>query len=169
MSVPFIGEIRMGGWNFAPVDWAFCNGQLLSIAEFPALYNLIGTTYGGDGQNNFALPNLQGRVPVHRQTGAFPMGMLGGEEQVTLDGSQIPAHSHSFSASTATATQKTPVGNVPAAGSNKIYIAESPTAQLNAQMISASGSGGGQSHDNMQPYQAVNFIISLAGVYPSPS
>jgi microcystin-dependent protein len=169
VSQPFVGEIRMGGWNFAPVGWALCQGQLLSITKYPDLYQLIGTTYGGDGISTFALPNLQGRVPMHRQADGFPIGQMAGEEQVTLNVSQVPAHSHSFNASTAAATQKTPVKYVPAAGSVDVYFPAPPTIQLNSQTISATGSGGGQPHGNMQPFQVINFIISLSGIFPTQS
>ena len=170
MSQPFVGEIRMGGWNFAPSGWALCQGQLLSTVEYATLFALIGTTYGGDGETTFALPNLQGRVPIHRQGGTFPIGMQGGEEQVTLTVNQTPAHSHSLSASTATATKSDPSGNVPAVvvGGNA-YAQGSPAVQLNARTISASGSGGSQPHNNMQPFQVINFIISLSGIFPAQS
>jgi microcystin-dependent protein len=168
MAEPYVGEIRMGGWNFAPAGWALCQGQLLPISEYPTLFNLIGTTYGGDGATTFALPNLQGRVPLHQGTG-FVLGQQAGEEQVTLNGNQIPAHVHSFSASTATATSGNPTGNVPASlVSGSAYFQESPTAQMSAQSLST-GTGGGQPHDNMQPFQVINFIISLYGIYPTRS
>jgi microcystin-dependent protein len=111
---PYIGEIRMFGGNFAPLSWAFCNGQTLPISEFAALFNLIGTTYGGDGQTTFALPNLQGRLPVHQGNG-FAMGQVGGSETVTLTTAQLPAHPHSFQANPGTGSQKSPANNVPAA------------------------------------------------------
>jgi microcystin-dependent protein len=154
--------------NFAPAGWMFCNGQLLPISEYEVLFMLIGTTYGGDGTETFALPNLQGRVPIH-QTSGFVLGQLGGTEQVTLTSSQIPMHSHSFQGENNPGAQRNPVGNAPAiivAGS--AYIQQPPTAALAPESIQA-GTGGSQPHDNMQPYQCVSFIISLFGVFPSQS
>ena len=110
---PYIGEVRMFGGNFAPLGWAFCNGQTLPISQYDALFTLIGTTYGGDGQTTFALPNLQGRLPVHQGNG-FAMGQVGGSETVTLTTAQLPAHPHSFQANAGTGAQKTPANNVPA-------------------------------------------------------
>lgn len=169
MASPYVGEIRLVGWNFAAVGWALCQGQLMAISENPVLYQLIGTTYGGDGINTFALPNLQCRVPMHRQSGGFQIGQQGGEESVTLTSNTIPSHSHSFNASTANATATTPAGNTPAtvaSGGGNIYFQETPTAQLNSQSIGM-GNGLNLPHENMQPYQAVNFIISLYGQFPS--
>jgi len=168
MANPYVGEIRMFGGNFAPAGWAFCNGQLLSIAENEVLFNLIGTTYGGDGQSTFALPNLQGRIPLHQGQG-FVLGQSGGTETVTLTAQQAGLHSHSFLASTSTGAQRNPAGNTAAtivAGS--AYSQQPATAQLAPQSISQVP-GGGQPHDNMQPYQCVSFIISLYGIYPTPT
>jgi microcystin-dependent protein len=165
---PYVGEIRMGGWNFAPVGWAMCNGQLIPIDQNAALFQLIGTTYGGDGQTNFALPNLQGRLPVHVGPG-FALGQPGGSETVTLNSNQVPSHSHSFMCSTSNGTQHDPAGQVPAtlpAGSG--YIQGTATTALASGSIQPGG-GGGQPHDNMQPYLCVTFIISLFGVFPSQS
>ena len=158
----------MGGWNFAPVGWAMCNGALISISQNEVLFNLIGTTYGGDGQDTFALPDLRGRVPVHAGPGVA-FGQPGGSETVTLTSNQVPAHSHSFLCSTSNGTQTAPVGYVPAtlpAGS--AYIQATPTAAMAPGSIQTGG-GGNQPHDNMQPYLCVQFIISLFGVYPSQS
>lgn len=168
MSNPYVGEIRMFAGNFAPVGWMFCNGQLLPISEYDVLFNLIGTTYGGDGMSTFALPDLQGRLAVH-QTSGFVLGQSGGTESVTLTSSQIPMHSHSFLCENNPGAQRNPVGNAPAiivAGS--AYNQDPPSTALVPQSIQAAP-GGNQPHDNMQPYQCVSFIISMFGVYPSQS
>ncbi len=168
MGTPYVGEIRMFGGNFAPAGWAFCNGALMPISENETLFQLIGTTYGGDGQSTFALPDLQGRIPLHQGNG-FVMGQSGGVEQVTLTVSQIPSHNHSFLASTSLAGLSPNPGNNVAAGSTTIdaYINDSPDQQLTPQSISPVG--GSQPHDNMMPFLAISFIISLFGVYPSPN
>lgn len=165
MSTPYIGEIRMFGGNFAPVGWAFCNGALLPISGNEALFNLIGTTYGGDGQSTFALPDLRGRIPMH-QTSGFTLGQSSGTETVTLTTAQIPAHSHTMVASSAAATQTTPAGNLLAQTSNgQLYLADAPNVGLNPQMLGITGSN--QPHDNMGPYLCVNFIIALEGIFPT--
>jgi len=163
MSQPYVGEIRMVGFNFPVNGWAFCNGQLLSIAENDVLFNLIGTTYGGDGQTTFGLPDLQGRVPVHQGPG-FVIGQKAGIETVTLTQAQM-AHTHTMMASTDTPAQSAPLGNVTGAALAKIYRNGSPTVTLNPQSVSPAG--GSQPHENMQPFLAINFIISLFGVFPS--
>jgi microcystin-dependent protein len=168
VSNPYVGEIRMFAGNFAPAGWMFCNGQLLPISDYEVLFNLIGTTYGGDGMSTFALPDLQGRLPVH-QTSGFTLGQSGGAESVTLTSAQTPMHSHSFLCTSDPGAQRNPVGNTPAtivAGS--AYNQDPPSAALAPQSIQAS-SGGNQPHDNMQPYQCVSFIISMFGIYPSQS
>ena len=166
MADPYVGEIRMFGGNFAPSGWAFCSGQLLSIAENDVLFNLIGTTYGGDGQETFALPDLRGRLPMHQGNGNS-LGQQGGVEQVTLITTQIPAHTHQFSIAN-TATQTSPSGQMLAKpGGNEDFISTTPNAALAPQAISQAG--GNQPHDNMQPFLCVNFIISLFGNYPSQS
>jgi microcystin-dependent protein len=163
MSSPYIGEIRMFGGNFAPNGWAMCQGQLLPISEYDALFNLIGTTYGGDGQETFALPNLQGRAPMHVGNGHV-IGELGGVETVTLTAQQMPAHSHPQAASLDAGQGQNGTNSVPAVSVANVYhtpaanAALAPTAVLTA--------GGSQPHDNMQPYLVVNFIIALFGVYP---
>ncbi len=171
MSNPYIGEIRMFAGNFAPVGWAFCQGQLMPISENETLFNLIGTTYGGDGQSTFALPNLASRVPMHMGTGpngqAFVIGQMAGEEQVTLTTSQIPAHSHVPQANSANGTKSSPQNNVWANSANLPYSSAAPSTSLAPQAIGSAG--GSQPHDNMIPFLAVNFIISLFGVYPSPT
>ena len=167
MAQPFIGEIRRFAGNFAPLYWAFCNGALIPISENDALFNLIGTTYGGDGQNTFALPNLQSRVPVHVGPG-FALGQAAGAESVTLTVSQIPAHSHLLQASDADGDASGPANNVPAAATAfDPYESATPTVDMSVDMLGSAGSS--QPHDNMLPYLVVNFIISLFGVFPSQS
>jgi len=171
MSTPYIGEIRMVGFSFAPVDWAFCNGALMSISANSTLFNLIGTTYGGDGVNTFALPNLQSRVPIHMGTSRagipYVIGQMAGEEQVTLTTSQIPAHNHTAQADSNSGTQTSPSNNVWAASSALPYSATAPTVAMAVPAVQ--NTGGNQPHDNMLPYLAINFIIALYGIYPSQS
>ena len=165
MGQPYVGEIRMFAGNFAPAGWMFCEGQLLPISENETLFNLIGTTYGGDGQSTFALPDLRGRVPLHFGNG-FTLAEAGGVETVTLTVSQIPAHNHALLATTTSATQQNVSGNVLAEASLfNPYINASPLAPMAPQ--AAGSSGGGQPHNNFQPYLCVDFIISLFGIFPS--
>jgi microcystin-dependent protein len=167
MSQPYVGEIRMFAGNFAPAGWMFCEGQLLSIADNEALFNLIGTTYGGDGQSTFALPDLRGRLPIH-QGNNFTPGQNGGVEQVTLNVNLIPAHAHPFLASTNQASSSSPVNQVPAstqAATVTPYGTDAPQVQLNSSSVGLVG--GSQPHSNFQPYLCVDFIISLFGVFPS--
>jgi microcystin-dependent protein len=167
MAQPYVGEIRMFGGNFAPAGWMFCEGQLLPISENETLFNLIGTTYGGDGQSTFALPDLRGRVPIHFGNG-FILAETGGVETVTLTVAQIPAHSHPFLGSLAAGSQPAPVGNVPATSNTvSIYAATDPANNMYLQMVQITG--GSQPHDNMQPYLCIDFIISLFGIFPSQS
>lgn len=167
MSQPFIGEIRMFAGNFAPVGWSFCNGAIIPIDQNDALFNLIGTTYGGDGQTTFALPNLQSRVPIHVGPG-FALGQSGGAESVTLTVSQIPAHSHVPLCNTAAGSSTTPAQNFWAAATGATnYDNGAPSTALDPATISSSG--GSQPHDNMIPFLVVNFILSLFGVFPSQS
>ncbi len=166
MGTPYIGEIRMFAGNFAPVGWALCQGQLLPISGNDALFNLIGTTYGGDGQETFALPNLQGRFPMHVGNGHV-LGEIAGTETVTLTTAQIPAHSHVPQANSGSGSQSTPSGNVWANSTNLPYSASAPSAAMAPQAVQSSG--GNQPHDNMVPYLVINFIISLFGIYPSPT
>lgn len=168
----YIGEIRMFAGNFAPAGWALCNGALLPISEYDTLFNLIGTTYGGDGQETFALPDLRGRTPLHQGTGAgaggilYVMGEKGGVEQVTLSVQQLPAHSHAFVASSAAGTSAQAAGQVLGALSAvSLFRPGAPAVPLHPQSLDAAG--GSQPHDNMQPYLCVNYIISLFGIYPS--
>jgi microcystin-dependent protein len=170
--MPYVGEIRMFAGNFAPVGWALCQGQTLAISENDVLFNLIGTTYGGDGQNTFNLPDLRGRLPVHQgvspQGSTFMIGQAGGAEQVTLTTAQIPSHGHPLQAAHVTGDQITPSGNLPANSFNVTpYINDVPSGSMNAGAITSIG--GSQPHDNMQPFLCINFIISLFGVFPSPS
>lgn len=166
MSSPFIGEIRMFAGNFAPVGWALCQGQLIPISENDALFNLIGTTYGGDGQSTFALPNLQSRVPVHVGPG-FALGQAGGEETVTLTTSQIPAHSHVPQANSNSGTQPSPAAGLWASSSPSLNQYSTSPPSVNADPGALGSAGGSQSHDNMIPFVGINFIISLFGIFPS--
>jgi microcystin-dependent protein len=168
MSGPFVGEIRMFAGNFAPVGWAFCEGQLIPISENDTLFNLIGTTYGGDGQETFALPDLSGRLPMHQGSSqgiTHIIGEAGGVESVTLTTSQIPQHNHSLLATTDPGSSTNPDGKVPANSQGaQMYIEDVATAALPSQI---SPVGGSQPHDNLQPYLAIRFIISLFGVFPT--
>lgn len=169
MAQPYVGEIRMFAGNFAPAGWMFCAGQLLPISENETLFNLIGTTYGGDGQSTFALPDLRGRLPLHFGNSTI-LATTGGVEQVTLTGNQIPGHSHVLLATSDTATEASPTGRIPAATASATiapYGTDAPQSTLAAASVSATG--GSQPHDNMQPYLCVNFIISLFGIFPSPT
>ena len=156
--------------NFAPAGWMFCSGQLLPISENDALFTLIGTTYGGDGQETFALPNLQSRVPMHAGTNAgqtFTLAEAAGVEEVTLTIQQIPVHTHPLLGSTTISNTQTPGGNVAAAGSGQIYTSDELPVQMSSQSISPVG--GSQPHENLQPYLCINFIISLFGIFPQPN
>jgi microcystin-dependent protein len=164
VSSPFIGEIRMFGGNFAPAGWAFCNGALIPISENDALFNLIGTTYGGDGQTTFALPDLQSRVPIHVGPG-FALGQTGGAESVTLTTSQIPAHSHVPTCNGTQGADKLPTNDVWAFAPNNPYTDGAPAAGMSPAAIGSSG--GSQPHDNMIPFLVINFILSLFGIFPS--
>lgn len=169
MSTPFIGEIRMFAGTFAPVGWELCQGQLLPISEYEALYVLIGTTYGGDGQTTFALPDLRGRAPVHQGQGPglsnrVP-GQAFGTETVTLTLQQMPAHAHPLPAATGLATSTSPVGAVPAAVAEDAAYSASRDVVMQADAVSPAG--GSQPHANLQPSLAVHFIISLFGIFPS--
>ena len=153
--------------SFAPAGWMFCDGQLIPISENDALFTLIGTTYGGDGQETFALPNLQSRVPMHQGTNAgqtFQLGEAAGVESVTLTIQQIPTHTHALLASGAGATTQTPGGNVGAVAAAQVYSSASSPVGMSTQSISPIG--GSQPHENLQPYLCISFIISLFGVFP---
>jgi len=167
MAQPYVGEIRMFAGNFAPAGWMFCEGQLLPISEYETLFNLIGTTYGGDGQSTFALPDLRGRVPVHFGNG-YTLAETGGVETVTLTASQIPAHSHAFLATNNPATSNALANQVfgtTSASTITPYGTDAPTTALNPNSIGSIG--GSQPHTNFQPYLCVDFIISLFGIFPS--
>jgi microcystin-dependent protein len=167
MADPFVGEIRIFAGNFAPAGWMFCDGQLLSISENDTLFQLIGTTYGGDGQSTFALPDLRGRLPIHMGNG-FILAETGGAEEVTLTAQQIPGHTHALTASTAPGTQNAPANNVIAASpSVTVFVGDTPDSNLAPSAISPIG--GSQPHTNFQPYLCVDFIISLFGRFPSPT
>lgn len=163
---PFIGEIRMFGGNFAPVSWAFCNGQLLAIAEYDALYSLIGTTYGGDGQTTFALPDLRGRLPIHQGSG-YSLGQAAGTESVTLTVNDLPAHNHAVLGTSAEVETSTPSGLFATSADTSFYAPENPAKAVAMSSAVVSPTGGSQPHDNMQPYLCVSFIIALEGIFPS--
>jgi microcystin-dependent protein len=169
MGQPYVGEIRMFGGSFAPAGWAFCNGQPLPISENEALFNLIGTTYGGDGQETFNLPDLQGRVPLHMGAGpdgtTYQLGEKDGVETVTLNASQVPVHNHALVASGTSAQAPQPQGAVLAQTITvQPYIADAGQAAL--APASVTPAGGSQPHENLQPYLCISFIISLFGVFP---
>jgi microcystin-dependent protein len=171
MAQPYVGEIRMFGGNFAPAGWMFCAGQLLPISEYETLFNLIGTTYGGDGQSTFALPDLRSRVPIHQGQGSglsnYILGETGGAETVTLTPNQIPMHSHAPMGSN-TGGSDNPTNNFWAnSTTGKPYSAAPPTVQMNAGTILTMG--GSQPHENMIPFLCVSYIISLFGIFPSQS
>jgi microcystin-dependent protein len=164
MGNPFIGEIRMFGGNFAPANWAFCNGQLLPISGNDALFNLIGTTYGGDGQNTFALPDLQCRLPLHVGAG-FVQGQKSGEENHTLITAEMPSHNHTVAAMGQAAT--TAVGGNVYGGGGLAAFKAAGGGTMNPAMVQ--NNAGSQPHDNTMPYLVINFIISLFGIFPSRS
>jgi microcystin-dependent protein len=164
MAQPYVGEIRMFAGNFAPAGWMFCEGQLLAISENETLFQLIGTTYGGDGQSTFALPDLRGRLPLHFGNG-FIQAETGGAEEITLTVNQIPAHSHPMLATNDIPALATPVNNVTGQAAAKFYRAGTPTVLLNAGSVGSTG--GSQPHTNFQPYLCVDFIISLFGIFPT--
>jgi microcystin-dependent protein len=179
MSDPFLGEIRCFGFNFAPNGWAFCNGQLMSISQNTALFSLLGTTYGGNGQTTFALPNLQSCVPVGQGQGPglanYVMGEVDGAEIVTINSNEMPAHTHTFSGTSSSANDKRPKTGSAFATTTKAgpvspgdnYYAAGTLAPLNAATVQATG--GSQPHTNLQPYLALNFCIALQGIFPSRS
>jgi microcystin-dependent protein len=165
MSDPFIGEIRMFAGNFAPAGWAFCSGQFLPISQNDALFALLGTTYGGDGQSTFALPDLRGRVPVHQGSGFTP-GQAGGEEQVTLTVNQIAGHGHPLMGTMSLSNDSSPKNNV-LAQSNTFDPYQTTAGSIAMAPQSISSVGGSQPHTNLQPYLCINFIIALEGIFPS--
>lgn len=173
MADPFVAEIRIFPFNFAPKGWAFCDGQILPLSQNTALFSLLGTTYGGDGKSNFALPNMQGNAPMHPGQGPglslHDLGETGGSETVTLLESEIPSHSHSLMASSTASTKPNPIGNANARISSGAtpYVAANPAPPIVAFASQAlAPAGGDQPHNNMQPYLTLNFCIALQGVYP---
>ena len=163
MATPFLSEIRIFSFNFPPKGWALCNGQLMPINQNQALFSLLGTTYGGDGINNFALPNLQGRMPIHQGAG-FPLGQAKGEQTHTLVDAEMPQHSHSATASSAPANVGGAPGNFWANGNQPAYASNSNVLLAPATVNNI---GGNQPHDNMPPYLVLNFCIALSGIFPS--
>jgi microcystin-dependent protein len=171
MGTPYVGEIRMFGGNFAPAGWLFCDGSLLPISENDTLFALIGTTYGGDGQQTFALPDLRSRIPIHAGTGpglsTRTLGETGGIETVTLTVSQIPVHTHAGLAQSGNGSQSSPGNGLWAGSSQGLYAPGPGSLAMNPAAIGSSG--GSQPHDNAMPFTAVSFIISLFGIFPSQS
>ena len=168
MADPFLGEIRLFGGNFAPLGWAFCSGQLMPISENDALFALVGTTYGGDGQVTFALPDLRGRLPIHQGQGpglsTYVIGQLAGTENVTLTTSQMPQHTHIASANSGTGTAGTPTNGFWAATAANNYNT-TPNTPMNP--LATSSVGNNVAHENMHPFLVVSFIIALNGIFPS--
>lgn len=168
MSQPFVGEIRMCPYNFAPYGWASCDGSVLAIAEYDVLFTLIGTTYGGDGVSTFNLPDLRGRIPVHQAPGYF-IGQAAGTEEVTLISNQLPVHTHSVGAIAANGTDASPSAKAWATSNLGTFsTSTTPTLAAMAPGI-VSSVGSSQPHDNRMPYLTVHFIIALWGIYPSPT
>jgi microcystin-dependent protein len=166
MSEPFLGEIMIVAFNFAPKGWALCNGQLLPINQNQALFSILGTTYGGNGQTTFALPNFQARVPIHVGQG-HTLGESGGQASVTLTGAELPPHTHAVNCSAAPATSQDPGGNVWAAESTGQFslYRKTPDSTLAASAIGLTG--GSQAHENLQPFLGLTFVIALQGIFPS--
>ncbi len=168
MPEPYIGEIRMFAGNFAPAGWAFCDGQIMPISENDTLFTLIGTTYGGDGQETFALPNLQSRIPIHMGAGPdgtnYTLAEAAGVESVTLTTQQTPNHTHTFLASNDIPAGNSPGNSIPGQAAAKIYRSGNANVQLNAAAVQPQG--GSQPHENCQPFLCINFIISLFGIFP---
>jgi microcystin-dependent protein len=172
MSQPYVGEIRMFAGNFAPAGWALCNGQLMAIADNPTLFQLIGTTYGGDGMSTFQLPDLRGRLPVHQGAGpglsSYTLADSAGVESVTLTAAQMPSHTHTARARAGAGTSDVPANRVwaaPSEPSARLYAGGAADLSMNPALIQPAG--GGQPHDNVAPFQAIYFIISLLGIFPS--
>ena len=171
MAQPYVGEIRIFAGNFAPAGWMFCQGQALSISENEVLFQLIGTTYGGDGQSTFNLPNLASRIPIHQGQGPgisqnYIIGEMAGVESVTLTVQQIPTHTHPIQVSTDSGTQSAPANEVLGANpSVQIYRAGNPSQSFDPSAVAPVG--GSQPHENMQPFIVINYIISLFGIFPS--
>jgi len=165
---PFLGEVRLMGFGFAPKNWAQCNGQLLSIQQNAALFSLLGTMYGGNGVNNFALPNLQSRVPMHRSNdGTYVQGALGGTEQVTITNATMPAHIHSLVGTQTTANVKLPRSALATSSVTTDFYYSPPTSLTALNPASIGMTGGGVGHSNIQPYLTINYCIALSGLFPS--
>jgi len=171
MSDPFIGEIRMFAGNFAPRSWAFCDGQLLAVSQNDALFSLLGTIYGGDGRTTFGLPEMRGRIPIHAGTGPGlnqrRLGAKSGAERVTVTANQLPTHSHAFQATSSSANVNAPAGALLAQTQADIYLDNLDDGSASLAATSVSSAGGSQPHNNLMPFQCVNFIIALFGTYPS--
>lgn len=172
MSEPFIGQIMMAGFNFAPRNWALCNGQLMSIAQNTALFSLLGCTYGGDCRTTFALPNLQGRATVHQGQGpglsTYTLGESAGEQNVTLISTEMPMHTHAVNCISSAGDQPSPIGNLwsgEAGGVTLTYNSQTPNVTMNVMAIGLAG--GSQSHQNQQPFLGITFVICLYGIFPS--
>ena len=168
MAQPYVGEIRMFGGNFAPAGWMFCEGQLLPISENETLFQLIGTTYGGDGQSTFGLPDLRGRIPIHQGNG-FLLAETGGAETITLTTTQIPSHTHPMFANNTQGSTANPGDTVVLAGSPNVDLYLFDIANQPLASTSVTPVGGSQPHTNFQPYLCIDFIISLFGIFPSPT
>jgi microcystin-dependent protein len=170
MAQPYVGEIRMFAGNFAPAGWMFCDGQTLAISENEVLFQLIGTTYGGDGEETFQLPNLQSRIPLHFGTGpdgtTYQIGEMSGTESVTLSTQQIPNHTHAFTGTANGANAGNPTGKVLAQSANVSYMVIDPN-EVNMNAAAVTPVGGSQPHENCQPFLCINYIISLFGIFPS--
>ncbi len=167
MSEPFLAEVKIVGFNFAPRGWAFCDGQLLPINQNQSLYSLLGTTYGGDGRTSFALPDMRGRTPIHIGNG-HKRGQKGGEETHTLASNEMPQHDHQLRASSTDGDAPIPTNFILARTANQLYANYTTQSDLvSLKSGSIPNVGGGQAHENMQPYLAVNFIIALQGLFPS--
>jgi microcystin-dependent protein len=168
VAQPYVGEIRMFAGNFAPAGWLFCEGQLLPISENETLFQLIGTTYGGDGESTFALPDLRGRIPIHQGNG-FILAETGGAEEITLTVNQIPSHTHPMVASANPGVASNAQGNLPSSSPSILLYLEgqAPDTDLSPSVVAPVG--GSQPHTNFQPYLCVDFIISLFGIFPSPT
>jgi len=164
MGTPFMSELKLISWNFAPKGWAFCNGQFLPINQNQALFSLLGTTFGGNGQTTFALPNLQGRIPIHMGNG-FTLGQAFGEVAHTVTMSEMPAHTHPMGASNQAANKNIATGNVYASAPQNLYSNANPAGSMAPAAVT--NVGGSQPHENLQPYLTLNWIIALQGVFPS--
>ncbi len=171
MAEPFIGQIVMFAGNFAPRGWALCDGQLLPISQYSALFSILGTTYGGDGRTTFGLPELRGRAPIHAGTGPGltprRLGQRAGEESVTLNATQIPSHTHTLNGAGVAANATNPAGGMLAETREDSYAGAQQVAPMASATVAATG--GGQAHNNMPPYTVVNYIIALQGIFPSRS